>query len=85
MKEVPAVHYASRSGQKAVRSGVPNSRRSSPGTLASYALPEQALAHNNNSHSRRSKEGIPVYKVNKVSSVVGWMDGWMEGRSLSLY
>ena len=66
MKEIRAVNYSSRSGQKAVRgASVPVSiRRSSP-SIASYHLPEQAIA--NNTHSKRSKEGIPVYKVNKVS------------------
>ena len=58
------VHFSCKSGQKAIPSGVPNrhSHHNNPrSSLTLYALPESAIQHN------RRKDGIAVYKVNKVS------------------
>ena len=57
------VHFSCKSGQKAIPSGVPNrqSHHNNPrSSLTLYALPESAIQHN------RRKDGIAVYKVNKV-------------------
>jgi hypothetical protein len=62
MKEVLTTHASSRSGQKAVPTGLRsrNGATSPTSHLASFHLPEQAM------HFNRRKDGIAVLKVSKV-------------------
>lgn len=63
MKDVAAmpVPASQRSGQAAVHDGVPQNNRRRTGSLHSYPLPEQALQH-----GAGAKDGITVFKINKV-------------------